>query len=339
MVSSIAELQISFPHWLMLLNGLPFLFGPLHLIYVAELTDSHLKFSRFRWYHFLPFIIYKLYYLQIYFLSVEELSAIIKQVQLNNPPFHITFFKLLVAVMGIVYMIIALIVLKRYSRKIQNIYSSLDKVNLYWLRFFTYAACFVWLIVLIENLLDFFDIYLEQFTFTVPILTSFYVYATGYIGMFKTEIFEQPDMKRNLLQAHEIEQRKEMGHKSQRYQKSGLTDQKASQYLTKLKRFMEDEMPYLNPELTLNDLAEQLKIPSHNLSEILNTRLHQNFFDFINQYRVDEVKRNLEDPRKEHLTLLSIGLDAGFNSKSAFNAIFKKYMNLTPSEYRQNTRS
>lgn len=338
MLSDVKILQERFPHWLTILSGLPFLFGPLHLIYVGELTDTHLKFARFHWFHFLPFIIYKIYYIQVYFISTHELTSIMQQIELNNPPFHITFFSLLVAVVGVVYVIIALIVFKRYSIKIQNIYSSLDKVNLNWLRFFTYAAMLVWAIVLIENLFSAMGIDMSRSFMLVPLLTSIFVYATGYIGMYKTEIFEQPDVQKNLIQAHEIEERILSREKNQRYEKSGLTEQKASQYLKKLREMMIEEKPYLNPNLTLNDLSEKLNISSHNLSEILNTQLQQNFFDFINQYRVNEVKKYLEDPNKDYFTLFSIALDAGFNSKSGFNSIFKKYLNITPSEYRQKVR-
>ena len=102
---------------------------------------------------------------------------------------------------------------------------------------------------------------------------------------------------------------------------------------------MSEDKPYLNSDLTLNDLSEKLEISSHNLSEILNTQLNQNFFDFVNQYRIDEVKKNLADQKMDHLTLLSIAFDAGFNSKSGFNAIFKRYTNLTPSQYRQTVRA
>ena len=101
---------------------------------------------------------------------------------------------------------------------------------------------------------------------------------------------------------------------------------------------MTEEKPYLNPNLTLHDLSKKLDISNHNLSQILNTQLNQNFFDFINQYRIEEVKKNLADKANDHLTLLSTALDAGFNSKSGFNAIFKKYVNITPSEYRQQIR-
>jgi len=339
MLSGIEVLQRHYPHWLMILGGLPFLFGPLHMIYVGELTDSHLKFTRMNWYHFLPFIIYKLYYFQVFFLSDEELFAVLVQIEQNDKPFHIIFSSLMVSIVGVFYIIIALFVFKRYSQKIQNVFSSLDKVNLYWLRFFTYAALFVWLIVFIQSLLSANSIDTAPYYMVVPVLTSIFVYATGYIGIFKTEIFEQQDVRRNLSQAHEIEAMKHISRDEKRYEKSGLSEEKVAESLKNLQQLMEQEKPYLNPNLTLNDLSSKLDISGHNLSEILNTQLNQNFFDFINQYRINEVKKYLEDGSKDHLTLLSIALDAGFNSKSGFNLVFKKFMNITPSEYRQKVRA
>jgi AraC-like DNA-binding protein len=339
MLSELTFFKERFPHLLMILSGLPFLFGPFHLIYVGELTDSHLKIARFHWYHFLPFLIYKIFYIQVFFLSTEDLQAIFQQISMGSPPFHITLSSILLAVIGVIYSIIALIVFTRYSVKIQNIYSSLDKINLYWLRFFTYTAMFVWSVVLTESILSVSGVDVKPYFILVPVLTSIFVYATGYIGLYKTEIFEQPEVQKNLKQAHEIEERKYGYNDDQRYQKSGLSERKASQYLEKLKRYMEEEKPYLKSNLTLNDLSNKLGISNHNLSEILNTHLKQNFFDFVNQYRVEEVKKYLADKGNDHLTLLSIAFDAGFNSKSGFNAIFKKYINITPSEYRQKLRT
>jgi len=339
MISNVKILQQQYPHWLMILSGLPFLFGPLHLIYVGELTDTHLRFARFHWYHFLPFILYKLFYLQVFFLSVDELAAVFRQIEQNARPLHIAVSGLILAVIGVGYMIIALAVFKRYSAKIQNIYSSLDKVNLYWLRFFTYTALFVWSVVLLESLLTISGVDTHRYFLVVPLLTSIFVYATGYIGLFKTEIFEQAEVQNNLRQAHEIESMRSLLQKEKKYEKSGLSEEKASETLKKLEQFMSEKKPYLNSNLTLNDLSEKLDISSHNLSEILNTQLNQNFFDFVNQYRIDEVKKNLTDQKMDHLTLLSIAFDAGFNSKSGFNAIFKRYTNLTPSQYRQRVRT
>jgi AraC-like DNA-binding protein len=97
---------------------------------------------------------------------------------------------------------------------------------------------------------------------------------------------------------------------------------------------METEKPYLNQNLTLQKLSEQLKTSSHNLSEVINTRMNQSYYDFINQYRVEEFKTRLKDPESERYNLLSIAFDSGFQSKGTFNSIFKKSTGMTPSEYK-----
>jgi AraC-like DNA-binding protein len=85
----------------------------------------------------------------------------------------------------------------------------------------------------------------------------------------------------------------------------------------------------------LQKLAERLGISPHHLSQVINERLNQNFFDFVNQYRVGEAKRQLLDAKKKHYSIMAIAGDVGFNSKSAFNAAFKKHANVTPSEWRR----
>jgi AraC-like DNA-binding protein len=97
---------------------------------------------------------------------------------------------------------------------------------------------------------------------------------------------------------------------------------------------MKQHKPYLNPELSLQMLANQLDIPPHYLSQVINEQLGQNFFDFINSHRIEEVKARLLDPQYTHLTILAIAFDSGFNSKSAFNSAFKNQTGLTPSQFR-----
>ena len=75
-------------------------------------------------------------------------------------------------------------------------------------------------------------------------------------------------------------------------------------------------------------------ISTHNLSEVLNTILNQKFFDFINSYRVNKVKEDLTGHKKDHFTLFAIAIEAGFNSKSGFNSIFKRFTGRTPSQFR-----
>jgi AraC-like DNA-binding protein len=322
----------------MVFMGLPFLFGPLHLMYISVLTDSRIKFARPHWLHFLPYIIFKIYYLQVFFLSKEELNKVIEQVEQNNAPLHLLISGFAVAIQGLVYMIVALFVFREYLQKIKNRFSTIEKINLAWLRFFTIMALFVWIIVFIENILQIFSINLESISYLVPVLTSVFVYATGYIGMFKTEIFQQYSIYDNIHDVQNLtmglDKPGDANANTVKYQKSGLDPEKASEFLNQLKKLMEEDELYINPEITLKDLSERLGTSTHNVSEVINTQLNQNFFDFINRYRVEKVKKDLLDKSKDHYTLYAIAVDAGFNSKSGFNAIFKRYTGQTPSEYR-----
>jgi len=193
---------------------------------------------------------------------------------------------------------------------------------------------------LIENVLLLAGINLSNYFSLSSVLTAVYVYALGYLGLSKSEIFAEPKIVDSISHLAELSEQSRLENAApespgQKYEKSGLSEEKAKAYLQQLLELMEKRQPYTNSELTLNQLAEMLSISSHNLSEIINTQMQQNFFDFVNAYRLEKVKKDLADPAKRHLTLLAIAFDAGFNSKSSFNLIFKKQTNLTPSEYRR----
>ena len=102
----------------------------------------------------------------------------------------------------------------------------------------------------------------------------------------------------------------------------------------KLLAYMSSDKPYLDPDLTLTDLAKRLAISRNQLSEVINTGVGDNFYNFINKYRIDEVKQLIRDDSKKRFKIISLAYEAGFNSKSSFNNIFKKIMGLTPSAYR-----
>jgi AraC-like DNA-binding protein len=104
----------------------------------------------------------------------------------------------------------------------------------------------------------------------------------------------------------------------------------------RVEKLMTEEKLYLEPELTLTDLAQRLKTNVSVLSAVINGAFNKNFNDFVNEYRVEEVKRMLKDPAAKHLSLLGIGIECGFNSKSTFNRAFRKATGLPPSAYYSN---
>jgi AraC-like DNA-binding protein len=113
-----------------------------------------------------------------------------------------------------------------------------------------------------------------------------------------------------------------------------LSPEKAKQ-LQKLQQYMLASKPFLNPELTLQDLSVKLNIPKHQLTMLFNNYLGKNFFEYINEYRIQETKQRILEPAYEHLTLVAIAYECGFNSKSTFNTFFKHATGLTPTEWRK----
>jgi AraC-like DNA-binding protein len=98
---------------------------------------------------------------------------------------------------------------------------------------------------------------------------------------------------------------------------------------------MNQHKPYLDPEITLIDLSRKVNIPSRSLSEVINTSFRQNFYDFINSYRIGESERLFATDNDPHLTILEVLYAVGFNSKSSFNSAFKKQTGMTPTQYRR----
>jgi AraC-like DNA-binding protein len=171
-----------------------------------------------------------------------------------------------------------------------------------------------------------------EMDFLIYLAASVLIYSIGYLSLRQPQILTQTkqvlETEKILIQEEKIGTRKS-------YQKSGLTNAEAKIQLNKLIQIMETEKPYLNSDLTLQNLAALISISIHNLSEIINTQLERNFYDFINGYRVKEVQRRLENNDSDIYSILAIALESGFNSKSSFNTTFKKHTNKTPSQYRK----
>ena len=105
--------------------------------------------------------------------------------------------------------------------------------------------------------------------------------------------------------------------------------------LVKLKKYMIDEKPFLDPALTIQDISKKMNVPVRELSVLINHQLRQHFYDFVNTYRIENAMAILKDPAKSKVTILEILYEVGFNSKSSFNTAFKKHTGTTPTEFRK----
>jgi AraC-like DNA-binding protein len=112
------------------------------------------------------------------------------------------------------------------------------------------------------------------------------------------------------------------------------TDDTKSIQIEQLKNFMLEKEPFLEPSLTIQELADQVKIPVRDLSILINHHINQHFFDFVNEFRIKKAMIILKDPTKKDSTVLEILYEVGFNSKSSFHTSFKKYTNQTPIIFR-----
>ncbi len=247
----------------------------------------------------------------------------------HGSPLLFNLFLILTVLSGPFYFILSILLFKKLDINIFNNFSSYENVNLDWLRKLVYTFGVIWTVLMIfATVHHVFGMFSWIFcTHGLSLSLSVFIILIGYFGLKQKEIF---------IQYHDnsIEYVTEPKTK---YAGVVLKEADAENYVSKIRHFMSKEKPYLDANLSLPELASKLNIPSHHLSRVINEQFNVNFFDFVNQYRVNEVKSRMGNPEFENLSLLGIAFDSGFNTKSAFNRVFKKITGLTPSEYKKQT--
>jgi len=235
----------------------------------------------------------------------------------------------------IFYTITILILLRRHYKKISE-YFSYDSimVNLRWLKWITICFFISYGFVLGASFIS--PLYILH-----PLLNPFHtpdVGTTFFIITFSLFVMKQPPIF-NAESSNSVTDNKENKFKNERkYEKSGLKEDDADVFLKILENHMRSDKPYLDPDLTIVDLSEKLNIPRHYVTEIINKKLDKNFFMYVNGFRIEEAKQMISDENFSDYSIIRIAYDCGFNSKSTFNNVFKKFTNFTPSDYRQHSK-
>ena len=286
--------------------------GPLIFFYVLKITQPEYRFRRIDLLHFSPLLLELSAYL------AEPLQSIKTSAQAYNTQ----AFALLNPILQQLAFVSVIIYLYRSRQLIEGFYQKLKftggdrhRRELRWLYKLLTALGLLWLLWIPFTAVDYFY---YQYRLSTQTYFPLYFLLMSLITWMAARAFLRPEIG--------------MAPASTPVLKP-LLPAELKQKGAWLKNMMRANLYYQDPELSLSSLAEKLGLSPHELSRVINTALKKSFNDFINEYRVADVARKMQDPAYHHITLMGIAYDAGFNSKSAFHRIFKEKTGKSPAEY------
>ena len=300
--------------------GTLFLFGPLFYLYSKSILDDHFHWHKKNWLHFVPYLI-QLSLNIPYFVADKSLwLEFIDQFLSGNLPMGFPI-KIIFAIQNL-HLLVYLLVTFKWIQSAKKTYTTSSFVipvskRIRWL---TSLTCCVSLL-----LITFFSLYL----FVVfngrynPVTNYIYTMVMSGILYFIAYSFT---VKPELISPDFIQ-------KYRTYMPFIGND--GDRYLEKLGTLLAERKAFIDPELKLATVADELGLPQHQVSKLINEKLGKSFTDLINEYRVEEFISRINHPEYQSYSIFGIALDVGFNSKSSFNTAFKKITGKTPSEYRK----
>ncbi len=328
----------SMPELLQVLAPIDLFYGPLIYLYVFQLTSPVNNGAEKRSYwHFLPVLAGIVLLLPFYLLEGSAKLALTEALRkggvMENDTFHamliqfgFTLFILGTIVQLGLYFLFSIKRLIRHSKRIKNEFSDIDKINLQWLRNLLLGLGCIFILYLGDQIFpDLMGMNILGDLVTVMVVVL--IYTMGYLGLRQSAIFTSAFISPPTGIEKSTDQEEE------KYRRSGLDKETSLVFLNDLSHHMDVNKPYLEGNIVLPQLAQQLGIPPNYLSQIVNEQLNVNFYDFINGYRVEEAKRLMRSSGQQNSNILNIALDSGFNSKSAFYTAFKKATSMTPTQY------
>jgi len=290
-----------------------FLTAPLLYISILYFTSIDKKIEKKILCHFLPFLIFLAFRLPFFITG--------KNIEFSYGTGQVVFFVLRIALplQAILYWILSFVKLQKHLTDLRQISSSTENNDLIWLKYF---LLILMLIILIWFNLIFFNVEgLVQFTPLIYLLSVFFL---AYYSLQQREIFDFSKNELNELSSIQI------------YKKESpkrVSGKRLKELDEKLRIFTESEKVYLENDLSLPKLAKKLEASYNETSFVINELYQDNFYNFINKYRIEEAKRLLLSDKYNQLNVLGIAFESGFNSKTTFNTTFKKYTGMSPTEF------
>ncbi|REC79866.1 AraC family transcriptional regulator [Chryseobacterium elymi] len=213
--------------------------------------------------------------------------------------------------------------IRKHKKRIQQFSANTEGINLNWLEYIAVIIFIINIVYVVYHL--FYDSTALNFFINGAFLLV--IYFVGYYSLKQKEIYPLEEKQRDeLISIDEDPLTEEV-------KKKLLPDEELLKIKSQLEEIMDKQKPYLDSELNLIRLSELLSISTHHLSYVINTGFKKNFFQYVNEYRIEYAKKLLKDPQSK-LSILGTAYESGFNSKTSFNTTFKKLTDQTPSEYK-----
>ena len=231
--------------------------------------------------------------------------------------------KIIVHLQILIYLVASLVLLGTYRRRLKGLFSSIESIDLSWCNLLLAGFAGMWFIDLLAWALISFHADpepIKSFLLISSLLVNLALALTiAYRGLSRGGIFS------GILTPP-------------KYAASTLRSEDCGKILERLLRFVEEEKPYLDPLLTIEGMARKLSVSPKHLSQTIHSRLNQSFYDFINTQRIEAAKDRFQSDASRTRTVLAIAYEVGFNSKSVFNAAFKRHTGMTPKDFRRRSR-
>lgn len=300
--------------------------GPVLLWYTRSLIYKDYRLGLKDLVYLLPFIGYGLFEIFTYYsLATEVKIEELRNHDLLAEPAVTHLVGLTRELLRVAFYLMCLLAIRDVRKQIKQEYSNIDHIDFAWLKFLVLAflAISAWAVLVAVAIISsaHWGVTIDYATmglsanYTVFVLVS----AMIFLSMNYSSVFEGVE-------------RRSHGEEDEHRPAGEVID---PALVEKLERHMREQKPFLASTLTLERLAKQLAIPPRTLSKVINRHFGQNFFEFINLYRVEEAKKRLLADEYMDQTILKIMLSSGFNSKATFNTFFKKQVDMTPSQYRK----
>ncbi|MCB0279865.1 MAG: AraC family transcriptional regulator, partial [Calditrichaeota bacterium] len=297
------------PHLLRVHSPFVFLIPPLIYLYVMSSMNRKKPVLRDTWFHYLPFLITVIAFLPVYNLSAAQKLVYIRDQFIGLKDQQYIFYYSSIASFVVYFVAVIRHLIQsyyRYDRPADEV-----KQIVKWL--FAYSAIIL-LIGLVAILRIFIGISNET-TQWIPLIISLFIYLISYEAIRKPELFK----------AMQIE----------KYSSSKASSDELKSMIQTVSDLVKQEKMYLKEHVSIQALAKQAGFNVNDLSRALNEVLQQNYFDFINSFRLELATQLLSDPDYAHYSIEGIGSEAGFKSKASFYSAFKKQLAMTPMEFRE----